>query len=198
MFYGVFIVAMVLNGCASMALIEELLIRFGLRNDIRHYLLTACRVLALAFVLQLFVRHVVIGQISTATPLSAQQQESIRLATGRLWSLLREIKPQAPGPLYVGFSSPYPVTSAAIQLYAAQAKMNLVVRDELYFRSAQETGDALLKSEILVLSSSIQHTLVGPRVGDELIARMDAEKGVCLLDSMSFPDVTLRVYRRGC
>jgi hypothetical protein len=198
MFYGLFIVAMVLNGCASMALIEELLIRVGLRNDIRRYLLTACRVLALAFVLQLFVRHVVIGQISTATPLSAQQQESIRLATGRLWSLLREIKPQAPGPLYVGFSSPYPVTSAAIQLYAAQAKMNLVVRDELYFRSAQETGDALLKSEILVLSSSIQHTLVGPRVGDELIARMDAEKGVCLLDSMSFPDVTLRVYRRGC
>jgi hypothetical protein len=76
--------------------------------------------------------------------------------------------------------------------------MNLVVRDELYFRSAQETGDALLKSEILVLSSSIQHTLVGPRVGNELIARMDAEKGVCLLDSMSYPDVSLRVYRRGC
>nr|AWM05003.1 hypothetical protein CIT40_32645 [Bradyrhizobium amphicarpaeae] len=198
MFYGVFIVAMVLNGCASVALIEQLLVRFGFRDDIRRYLLTAGRVLALAFVLQLFLRHVVIGQISTATPLSAQQQESIRLATGRLWSLLREIKPETPGPLYVGFSSPYPVTSAAIQLYAAQAKMNLVVRDELYFRSAQETGDALLKSNILVVSSSIQHTLVGPRVGDELIARMDADKGVCLLDSMSFPDVSLRIYRRGC
>lgn len=198
MFYGLFIVAMVLNGCASLALIEELLVRFGLRNDTRRYLLTAGRVLALAFVLQLFLRHVVIGQISTATPLSAQQQESIRLATGRLWSLLREIKPETPGPLYVGFSSPYPVTSATIQLYAAQAKMNLVIRNELYYRSAQETGDALLRSEILVVSSSIQHTLVGPRVGDELIARMDAEKNVCLLDSMSFPDVSLRVYRRGC
>ncbi|MCK1719738.1 hypothetical protein IVA81_18715 [Bradyrhizobium sp. 141] len=198
MFYGLFIVAMVLNGCASLALIEELLVRFGLRNDIRRYLLTAGRVLALAFVLQLFLRHVVMGQISTATPLSAQQQESIRLATGRLWSLLREIKPKTPGPLYVGFSSPYPVTSATIQLYAAQAKMNLVIRNELYYRSAQETGDALLRSEILVVSSSIQHTLVGPRVGDELIARMDAEKNVCLLDSMSFPDVSLRVYRRGC
>ncbi len=153
MFYGVFIVAMALNGCASLALIEQLLARFGLRNDIRGYLLTAGRVLALAFVLQLFLRHVVIGQISTATPLSAQQQESIRLATGRLWSVLRELKPETPGPLYVGFSSPYPVTSATIQLYAAQAKMNLVVRDELYFRSAKETGDALLRSEILVLSS---------------------------------------------
>ncbi|MGL9619212.1 hypothetical protein QRQ56_14480 [Bradyrhizobium sp. U531] len=198
MFYGVFIVAMALNGCASLALIEELLARFGLRNDIRIYLLTAGRVLALAFVLQLFLRHVVIGQISTATPLSAQQQDSIRLATGRLWSVLRELRPETPGPLYVGFSSPYPVTSATIQLYAAQAKMNLVVRDELYFRSAKETGDALLRSEILVLSSSIPHTLVGPRVGDELIKRMDEEKGICLLDSMSFPDVTLRVYRRGC
>lgn len=198
MFYGVFIVAMVLNGCASLALIEQLLARFGFRNDIRGYLLTAGRVLALAFVLQLFLRHVVIGQISTATPLSAQQQESIRLATGRLWSVLRELKPETPGPLYVGFSSPYPVTSATIQLYAAQAKMNLVVRDELYFRSAKETGDALLRSEILVLSSSIPHTLVGPRVGDDLIKRMDEEKGICLLDSMSFPDVSLRVYRRGC
>ncbi|TFV37245.1 hypothetical protein E4K66_21405 [Bradyrhizobium frederickii] len=30
------------------------------------------------------------------------------------------------------------------------------------------------------------------------VARMDAEKGVRLLNSMSFPDVSLRVYRRGC
>jgi hypothetical protein len=83
------------------------------------------------------------------------------------------------------------VTSATIQLSAAQARINLVVRNEPLYRTAQATGDALLKSEILVLSSSIQHTLVGPRVGDELIARMDAEKGVCPLD-------TLRVNRRGC
>jgi hypothetical protein len=89
------------------------------------------------------------------------------------------------------------VTSATIQLYAAQARINLVVRNELFHRTAQATGDALLKSEIIVLSSSIQHTLVGPRVGDELIARMDAEKGVCLLDTQTFPDVTLRVYRHG-
>ena len=198
MFYGLFIVAMVLNGCASLALIEELIVRFGLRNDIRRYLLTAARVLALAFVVQLFVRYVVIGQISTATPLNAQQQQSIRLATGRLWALLRDMKPDKPGPLYVGFSSPYPVTPATIELYAAQANMNVVLRNELYHRTAKATGDALLQSDILVVSSSIQHTLIGPRVGDDLIARMAAEKGVCLLDSMSFPDVTLRVYRRGC
>lgn len=198
MFYGLFIVAMVLNGCASLASIEALLARFGIGNDIRRYLLTASRVLVLALVVQLFVRHVVMGQISTATPLSAQQQEDIRAATERLWSLLRDMKPEKPGPLYVAFSSPYPVTSATIQLYAAQAQTNLVVRNELFHRSAQATGDALLQSEILVLSSSIQHTLVGPRVGDELIARMDAEKGLCPLDSITFPDVTLRVYRRGC
>jgi hypothetical protein len=40
--------------------------------------------------------------------------------------------------------------------------------------------------------------LRGPRVGDELIARMDAEKGLCLIDTQTFPDVTLRVYRRSC
>ncbi|MGT2436703.1 hypothetical protein ACU4GH_13460 [Bradyrhizobium betae] len=198
MFYGLFIVAIVLNGCVSFALVVELLARFGFGNDIRRTTLTVARVLVLVIAAQFFVRHVVIGQISTATPLSAQQQESIRAATERLWSLLRDMKLEQPGPLIVGFSSPYPVTSATIHLYAAQAKMNLVIRNELFHRNAQATGDALLKSEVLVLSSSIPHTLVGPRVGDELIARMDAQKGLCLLDSMTFPDVTLRVYRRGC
>ncbi|WP_247771927.1 hypothetical protein [Bradyrhizobium sp. 192] len=76
--------------------------------------------------------------------------------------------------------------------------MNFVVRGEMLHRTAAATADALLQSDILVVSNSIQHTLVGRRVGDELIARMDADKGVCLLDSMSFPDVTLRVYRRRC
>lgn len=114
------------------------------------------------------------------------------------WSLLRDMKPEKPGPLYVAFSSPYPVTSATIQLYAAQARMNLVIRNELYHRTAQATANALLQSEIIVLSSSIPHTLVGPRVGDELIARMDAEKSLCPVETQTFPDVTLRVYRRGC
>jgi len=198
MFYGVFIVAMILNGCTSLVLVDALLARFGLASGVRSSMLTAVRVLAAAFVVQLFVRHVVIGQISVATPLSVQQQESIRVATERLWSLLRDMKPATPGPLTVAFSSPYPVTSATIQLYAAQARIDLVMRNELFYRTAQETFDALLKSEILVLSSSIPHTLVGPRVGDELIARMDAQKGFCLLETLTFPDVTLRVYRRGC
>lgn len=198
MFYGLFIVAMVLNGCASLQLFEALLDRFRLGQDMRRYALIAGRVLVLALAIQFFVRDVVIGPISTATPLNAQQQESIRVATEQLWSLLRDIKPDKSEPLTVAFSSPYPVTSATIQLYAAQAKMNLVIRNELFHRSAQATGDALLQSDVLVLSSSIQHTLIGPRVGDELIARMDAEKGLCVLDTQAFPDVTLRVYRRGC
>ncbi|MCK1358665.1 hypothetical protein [Bradyrhizobium sp. 199] len=198
MFYGVFIVAMALNGCASMASIESLLARTGLTTDVRRHLLTVGRVLALAICLELLVKHVVIGQLSVATPLSVQQQDSIRAATERLWSLLHDVKLPSSGPLYVGFSSPYPVTPATIQLYAAQARMNLVIRGEMMHRTAAATGDALLRSNILVVSSSIQHTLIGPRVGDELIARMDTEKDVCLLDSMSFPDVSLRVYRRGC
>jgi len=52
--------------------------------DIRRHLLTAGRVLALAIALAPFVKHVVIGQLSVATPLSAQQQDSIRAtAAGR-------------------------------------------------------------------------------------------------------------------
>jgi hypothetical protein len=198
MFYGLFIVAMVLNGCAILALIEALLVRCGLGRDIRRYLLNAGRVIVLGLVLQVFVSDVVIGEIDTATPVSAQQQEDISAATGRLWALLRDIKPQTPGPLSVAFSSSYPTVSAAIELYAAQARMDLVVRNELFHRSAEATGDALLRSDIIVVSSSMPHTLVGPRVGDELIARLDAEKGVCLLDSMTFPDVRVRFYRHGC
>jgi hypothetical protein len=198
MFYGLFVIAMVLNSCACMASLEALLARTGLAADVRRHLLAAGRVLALAVVLELFVRHVVLGQLSVATPLSAQQQDNIRGATERLWSLLRTLAPEKAGPLHVAFSSPYPVTPAAIELYAAQAQVNLDVSSELFHRTAQATFDALLQSEIAVISSSIPHTLLGPRIGDELIARMDAEKGVCLLDSVTFPDVTLRVYRRGC
>lgn len=55
------------------------------------------------------------------------------------WSLLRDMKPEKPGPLYVAFSSPYPVTSATIQLYAAQARMNLVNTQRAV--SPDRTGD---------------------------------------------------------
>ncbi|WP_375311761.1 hypothetical protein WHZ77_33065 [Bradyrhizobium sp. A5] len=196
MFYGLFVVAMVLNGCACLALGEALLDRFGDRHppSSSHGWPGACAGVSRPAVRQAR-RHRPDQHGDTGEPAAAAGHKPCDRAT---LVALRDMKPEKPGPLYVAFSSPYPVTSATIQLYAERARMNLIVRNELYHRTAQATGDALLQSEILVLSSSIPHTLVGPRVGDELIARMDAEKGLCLLESQKFPDVTLRVYRRGC
>lgn len=42
------------------------------------------------------------------------------------------------------------------------------------------------------------HTLPGPRAGDELILRMDANTSVCRIEALDFADVRLRVYRRPC
>lgn len=198
LFYGIFIVAMALNFCANLAGIEALMLRWHFAMDTRRHVLASLQVLALAVVSFLFVKNVVIGQVSNATALSAQQRDDIRVATERLWARLREMKSNTDRPLYIGFTSPYPVTPMTVQLYAAQANMNLIVRQEFLHRTVEATVAALLRSDIIVVSSSIQHTLIPPRVGDEIIARLDREQGVCLLDSLVFPDVTLRVYRRGC
>ncbi|MES1148189.1 MAG: hypothetical protein ABUL53_03315, partial [Bradyrhizobium guangdongense] len=184
--------------CANLAGIEALMLRWHFAMDTRRHVLASLQVLALAVVSFLFVKNVVIGQVSNATALSAQQREDIRVATERLWARLREMKSNTDRPLYIGFTSPYPVTPMTVQLYAAQANMNLIVRQEFLHRTVEATVAALLRSDIIVVSSSIQHTLIPPRVGDEIIARLDREQGVCLHDSLVFPDVTLRVYRRGC
>jgi len=196
-FYGVFIVAMALNFCETQTQIESRILTrrdgVGLRR-----LSAGVRLLPLAAVALLFLKMVVIGPVSLALWINEQQQHEIRVATERVWQLVRDAKPDRSGPLSVAFSGAYPVAAGTISLYAAQAHIDLDVRSELFHRTLEATEKALLASTILVVPSSIQHTLVGPRLGDELIARLDAEKGVCLLDSMSFPDVSLRVYRRGC
>jgi len=202
-FYGVFIVALVMNFCAIEEDIESRLAgsRFG--PAIKRHALAAVRLVPLVVVALLFGQSVVSGRVSLATPLTADQQDAIRGGTERVWSLLRDAKSNdaksnPTGPLSVGFSSPYPVTPTTIQLYAVQARTTFVVRQEFFHRTVDETEKALLQSNILVISSSIPHGLPGPRVGNELIARMDANTDVCLLDSVAFPDVRLRVYRRPC
>jgi len=40
--------------------------------------------------------------------------------------------------------------------------------------------------------------LPGPRMGDELIGRMDANPGMCLVDSLPLLNArVIRIYRRG-
>jgi hypothetical protein len=195
-FYGVFVVAMTMNYCASQASIESLFLRSQLGDAAKRYLLIGVRVLPLAVAALLFLKSVVINQVSLATFFTAQQREDIRAGTERVWSLLRDAKSDPSSTAKVSFSSPYPVTPSVIVLYAAQAQKRLIVGGEFFERTVDATENALLQSNIIVLSSSIPHNLPGPRMGDELIARFDANKDVCLLDSLTFPDVQLRIYRR--
>ncbi len=76
--------------------------------------------------------------------------------------------------------------------------MKLAARQEFFHRTIEAIEQALLQSNLLVISSTIPHNLPEPRFGDELIQRMDATKDVCLLDSLTFSDVRLRIYRRPC
>lgn len=197
-FYGIFIVAMALNFCVAQSWIESRIGSRRLDATGRRALNVVVRWLPLVAMALLFVKMVVVGPVSVSLFLSGQQQASIRTSTDRVWKLVREWKADRSGPLIVSFSGAYPVAPATIQLYAAQAAINLDIRSELFRRSREETEKALLAGDILVVPSSIAHTLIGPRIGDELIRDLDANHDVCLLDSMTFPDVTLRVYRRGC
>jgi hypothetical protein len=197
-FYGIFVVAMALNYCASQAAIAARVATSPLAIVDKTRVLTGLRVLPLAAAILLFIKLVIIGPMSLSLWLNDQQQTSIRTGTERVWTLVREAKPDPSGRLRIGFSSAYPVTPGTIELYAAQAKLDFVIKQELFHRTLDETETALLKTDIIVVTSSLPHTLTGPRMGDALIERLDANKRVCLLDSMVFPDVTLRVYRRGC
>jgi len=104
----------------------------------------------------------------------------------------------APKVPVISFSSPYPVTPTTIQLYAVQAGMPLDVRGELFNRTLDAAEQALLASDVAIVTSSMPHNLPGPRMGDELIGRLDADPSMCLVDSLPLLTVrVMRIYRRG-
>ncbi len=197
-FYAIFIIAMALNFCVIQSRIEAWTAASRIDVAKRRPVLAGVRLLPLAALILLFVKMVVVGPVSVSLSLNGQQQEEIRTGTDRVWKLVRELTADRSGPLAVSFSGAYPVAPATIQLYAVQAGVNLDIRSELFHRTREETEKALLAGDVLVVPSSISHTLIGPRVGDELIRALDANHDICSLDSITFPDVTLRVYRRRC
>jgi hypothetical protein len=130
----------------------------------------------------------------------------MRTATEKVWSLLQQksLMPDAqasvePGKVpVVTFSSPYPVTSRTIQLYAVQARVPLHVRGQYFNRTLDAAAKVLLASDVAIVTSSMPHNLPGPRMGDELIGRMDADPAMCLVDSLPlFTARVIRIYRRG-
>jgi hypothetical protein len=208
MFYGVFIVTMMLNSGAVVAGLDAVISRLMLRPPLQRWLSSGLHLVPLAAVLSLFLANCLPGRIRLPTSLTPDQIQDIRIATAKVWSLLQErsqgVEPSAqPGKVpVISFSSPYPVTPATIQLYAVQARMRLDVRGELFNRTLDAAEKALLGSDVAIVTSSIPHNLPGPRMGDDLIGRMDANPSMCLVDSLPLLTTrVIRMYRRsdpGC
>ena len=204
MFYGVFIVTMMLNFGAVLAGLDAVISRLTPRPALQRWLSSGLHLVPLAAVLSLFLANCFPGRIRLPTGLTPDQIQDIRLATAKVWSLLQErsqgVEASAQGgkvPV-ISFSSPYPVTPTTIQLYAVQARMRLDVRAQFFNRTLDAAEKALLASDVAIVTSSMPHNLPGPRMGDELIGRMDANPGMCLVDSLPLLTVrVIRTYRRG-
>ena len=206
MFYGVFIVAMALNLCAIIGGLEGILSRLTLGPALRRWLVSGLHILPLVVALSLFVHNCLPGRVELATRLNQDQIHDMRTATERVWSLLQQksLMPDAQASVQAGkvpvvtFSSPYPVTSRTIQLYAVQAHMPLHVQHQYFNRTLDAAAKVLLASDVAIVTSSMPHDLPGPRMGDELIGRMDADPNMCLVDSLPLLTArVIRIYRRG-
>jgi hypothetical protein len=204
MFYGVFIVTMMLNFGAVLAGLDVVISRLMPRSPLQPWLRSGLHLVPLAAVLSLFLANGLPGRVALPTALTPDQIQDIRIATAKVWSLLQQrsqgVEASAQGgkvPV-ISFSSPYPVTPTTIQLYAVQARMRLDVRAQFFNRTLDAAEKALLASDVAIVTSSMPHNLPGPRMGDELIGRMDANPGMCLVDSLPLLTVrVIRIYRRG-
>jgi hypothetical protein len=204
MFYGVFIVTMMLNFGAVVAALDAVISRLMPRSPLQPWLRSGLHLVPLAAVLSLFLANCFPGRIRLPTGLTPDQIQDIRIATAKVWSLLQEgsqgVEASArPGKVpVIGFSSPYPVTPTTIQLYSVQAHMHLDVRGEFFNRTLDAAEKALLASDVAIVTSWMPHNLPGLRMGDELIGRMDANPGMCLVDSLPLLTArVIRIYRRG-
>jgi hypothetical protein len=207
MFYGVFIMTMLLNFGAVVAGFDAVISRWTRKPALQSRISWGLHLVPLAAVLSLFVANCLPGGLTLPTSLAPGQIQDIRAATAKVWSLLeqksllqgtKEASGQPGKVPVIGFSSPYPVTPTTIQLYAVQAHKRVDVRGVFFDRTLDVTEKALLASDVAIVTSSMPHNLPGPPMGDELIGRMDANSGMCLVDSLPLLTVrVIRVYRRG-
>jgi hypothetical protein len=206
MFYGVFIVTMALNFAAVVAGIDRVLARLTERPAWRRALGHGLHVIPLTIVAALFVTNCFPGQVVLPTGLTPDQIHDIRSGTDKVWSLLQQkslLQGRQAGKVpEVSFSSPYPVTPITIELYAAQSGMPLGVKPEFFRRTTDATEKVLIDSDLAIITSTMPHNLPGPRQGDELIGRFDANPDMCLVAALPLRTVReIRVYRHrrsGC
>jgi hypothetical protein len=210
-FYGPFIVAMVLN---YVAIVDRLAHdrggAVGGSTKMPGSATATLRLLPLAAVTAVFVHQLAFGAAPLALPLDRNTISDIRSATERTWSVLSPELPHETSQTLAGqghapivtVASPYPMTSATIQLYAIQAHLTMDARAGYFARTEEEAAKSVSASDFAIVTSSMPSNLPVPLMGDELIRRLDADPHMCLIESVALRTVReMRVYRRsetGC
>ena len=182
MFYGVFIVTMTLNFAANAAALDDAIAH--VRPSLQRWLGPVVHLGPLIAVCALFVVTCLPNGFALSTRLTEDQNQDIRTATAKVWSLLQEnsliqgaeTSAEPKRVPIISFSSPYPVTPDAIQLYAEQAHIRLDARG-MADRTLDGAERTLLASDIAVVTSSLPHTFLPARMGDELIGFLDGNPG---------------------
>ncbi len=208
-FYGPFIVAMVLNYAAIADRIAN--DRGGILAGAvagRWRIAAGLRVLPLAAVTGLFLSRLAVGEVPLVIKLDQNAISDIRNGTELAWSVLsrslRREKLKAwhgPGAI-VTVANPYPVTSTTLELYAQRAHLDLDARAGYFARTPDEAVKGLSDSDFAIVTSSMASNLPVPPMGDELFHRLDADPHMCLVESLALLTVReMRIYRRsegGC
>jgi hypothetical protein len=210
-FYGPFTVAMVLNYVAiANNLVHERERAFVSAAIGQGRIVAGLRLVPLAAVTMLFFGHLAFGEAPLAIKLDRNTISDIRNGTERAWSVLsaalrretsRALAADGHAPI-VTVASPYPITSATIQLYALQAHLNMDAQEGYFARTEEDAAKSLSASDFAIVTSSMPSNLPVPPMGDELIRRLDADPHMCLVESIALLTVReMRIYRRsatGC
>lgn len=203
MFYGTFVVATALNFAAIATLMRDAIDDRGL-DRIGGF--GAFRVVVIMVLAGLFLRITIQKDARIATTFDEGTRREVRASSEAVWPVLRGLAIEAGNslgrPLVVSFSSPFPVNPSLVQLYAQQAQIPLSVRGEFFQPRLDDALTSLASADVVVVTSSLQHNLPVPKMGDDIIRALDGRSDLCAIQTVSLPDNRiLRVYRKvdqGC
>jgi len=211
MFYSAFVVSMALNYTAITTLLSK-----SIRDDrsFARPAISAVGVGVLLLLLGIFQTPMLAGTPRLATVFGPEMAREIRAYVDEVWSIARsralELNRTAEHPLVVRLSSPLPVSSTVLQLYAVRSGIAATFNCECIWPRFEDALGALVKADMAVVTSTIGQNIIRfpvPKMGDDLIRALDARPDMCLEKSMRFGSsitgnsILLRVYQRhdlGC
>jgi hypothetical protein len=203
MFYGAFVVSTALNFAAIVVLMRQAI---GDRSLGPIRVFSAFRVVILAALAGVFLRAMFLKDAELATNFDEGTRRDVSASSEAVWPILRGLAINAGRllgrKLVVSFSGWYPVNPSLMRLYAQQAQIPLDLREEFFHPRLDDALRSLTTADVVVVPSSLPHSLPTPRMGDDIIRALDARSDLCALQTVSLPDNrVLRIYRKadqGC